>query len=349
MSSKRQAEEYPTNISPSKKMKKDESKENELSKELQELSKERQDLGKMEAEENQLLPRFDLEGESLWNTETKNDVNSLLEEAALKDWEQIVIAKFLQHLESESMAAGEKKVLRGFITALGNSSLRIQERKENTGISSIYLVLTSGVTPQGSEELFAPSSTNVRALLASLAFASTFIPAMVVKYYRIFSKKSISMLASVPLITLEWRTETEPESKSIVIHVPRGEIQHFWRKAEHQVWGTKEWMWSLVRPMQLYLEREGTLWSMNRDSHHLERNRRMDKDGNDSIEFAEKITSITQSSFCYYAKNVLLTKETQRAFFQKALKGLTLCSNHAPTTGSALPYRSDGFWYFKKR
>ncbi|CAH0730604.1 unnamed protein product, partial [Brenthis ino] len=54
------------------------------------------------------------------------------------------------------------------------------------------------------DELFEKKPTRQQALIACLVYASIFIPAMVVKYYKTLSATNILKLVSAPVIRVEW-------------------------------------------------------------------------------------------------------------------------------------------------
>ena len=84
--------------------------------------------------------------------------------------------------------------LQNLMKDLISSSLTIGEQ-DPTGTSYIIVAINSGDLIHDQDELVDPEPTKINELTACLAYASIFIPTMVVKSYRIFSVRNLLSLS----------------------------------------------------------------------------------------------------------------------------------------------------------
>lgn len=262
-----------------------------------------------------------------------------------------IIASYLLEKAHEVISTSQGHLVTTFAKALGNSTVSIQgdaEPNGDIGTSYISVVLSSGDTIRHLDELFEPASTNVRALHASLAWCSTYLAAMVVKYLRMFSPEVITKLANARFIV--WKVHIKDTEKRAILLMPKGELEHLRHKAMNKVAGSDEWIRQLVKPVQCYIQMEDGEWSMNRNTLVLEKNRRrvQEDTGLTPEEVEELIISPMQNLFCYFVKKSVLAKETEKEYYLKRLRGSNTCSITEQGNGLKQQSTSLEYWYFRK-
>ncbi|XP_049882888.1 uncharacterized protein LOC126378519 isoform X1 [Pectinophora gossypiella] len=161
-----------------------------------------------------------------------------------------------EYPKSVRISQAQKVYCQQFITDLINSSLSIKEQEDGIGTSSTYLAIDSGDLTLDWDESFEREPTKIQALAACLVYASIFIPAMVVKCYKIFSATNILKLVSAQTIHVEWTASVGGRRKTTRLSVPKGEIQYFAMKASHLKKNSQEWWMQLVKPMNIKYEND---------------------------------------------------------------------------------------------
>lgn len=239
-----------------------------------------------------------------------------------------------------------------FAKVLGDSYVYTREDvgpSDDIGTFSIYLPVNSGDITPPLDALFGQVNTNAKALHACLAWLSTLTAVMVVRCLKTISEDWITKAANAPFII--FKITDMANNKEATMKIPKGELEHLKWKAYNKEWGSEQWLAQLCKPMACYLQLEDGEWSVNKNTLHLERNRRrvQEDTGLTAEDLREGIISPIVNLSCYFVKNALLTKETEKECYQKRLKGLSSYSNQEQAKGLKLQSQLPEYWYFRKR
>ncbi|XP_069363703.1 uncharacterized protein [Maniola hyperantus] len=281
--------------------------------------------------------------------ETDESEDTLTEEAAQKGLEKALPTWREQYVQSVHTPTHLETKCSQFITDLTNSSLTIKDVQDGIGTSYTSVQIDSGALTLDWDELFEKKATRQLALTACLVYASIFIPAMVVKYYRIFSARNILKLVSAQVIRVEWTASINGRRKTTRLNVPRGEIQYFEMKAQQYRKGTQDWWMQLVKPMSVTYENDyGT-----EIKYHAKRGK-FYTDGKTilspiTIEKTALLMTEMSISFYFYAKTVLSQNLKLWRCLQDRRKGLNLYAANNTKKGSRTTYTSQEYWYFRNR
>ncbi|CAB3232757.1 unnamed protein product [Arctia plantaginis] len=109
--------------------------------------------------------------------------NTPSEEEAMIEY-QMTMDAWGDYLKSVRIQHSLKVNLQNLMQDLINSSLTIKEQEDPIGMSCTSLSISSGDLIHDWGELFETEPTRLNQLTACLVYASIFIPAMVVKYYK---------------------------------------------------------------------------------------------------------------------------------------------------------------------
>lgn len=239
-----------------------------------------------------------------------------------------------------------------FAKVLGDSYVYTREDvgpNDDIGTYSIYLPVNSGdiIPPLG--VLFDQVNTNAKALHACLAWLSTLTAVMVVRCLKTISEEWITKAANAPFII--YKIVDSANNREAIIKVPKGELEHLKWKAYNKEWGSEQWIAQLCKPMACYLQLEDGEWSVNKTTLNLERNRRrvQEDTGLTAEELREGIISPIINLSCYFVKNALLAKETEKGCYQTRLKGLSSYSSQEQAKGLKQQSQLPEYWYFRKR
>lgn len=285
--------------------------------------------------------------ESFGETDESEDILSA--EAAQKGLEKTLSTWKEQYVQSVHIPPHLETKCSQFITDLTNSSLTIKDVEDGIGTSYTSVQIDSGDLTLDWEELFEKEATRQQALTACLVYASIFIPAMVVKYYKIFSARNILKLVSAQVIRVEWTALINGRRKTTRLSVPRGEIQYFEMKAQQYRRGTQDWWMQLVKPVSVTYENDfGT------EVKYHAKTGKFYTDGKTilspiSIEKTALLMTEMSISFYFYAKIVLSQNQKLWRCLQDRLKGLNLYAANNTKRGSRTTSTSQEFWYFRNR
>lgn len=280
--------------------------------------------------------------------ETEDDDDTPSEQEAAKDLERTLEA-WTEYLQSVPMKETRKQKCIQFMTDLISSSLYIKEHEDDTGTLSTSVIISSGALTLDWGELFERDPTKIAQLTVCLVYASIFIPAMVVKFYRTFSPKNLLKLVSAQAIHVEWTGLINGRKRITKLIVPKGEIQYFQNKASHLTRNTQDWWMQLVKPMNIrYVNDYGRDIKYSAKTGKFYEEGRIVRAGIETEQIAT-ITVEMQILFYFYAKTVLSQKQKLWKYLQEQVKGLNTCAPSNMQRGSKTTSISQEFWYFKNR
>lgn len=289
------------------------------------------------------MAAMELDGE-MEDEEDTRDPEEAAKELALtvKDWED-------QYLRSVRISQVQKVKCQQFITDLINSSLTIKDAEDGIGTLSTSVIINSGDLTLDWDELFEAEPTKIQALTACLVYASIFIPAMVVKSYKIFSATNLLKLVNAPSIRVEWTALINGRKRHTKLIVPKGEMQFMEMKASHLKRNSQDWWMQLVKPMNISYENE---YGQNLKYHAKTGKFYMEGKTQSTHMTAERIAAFTvetQILFYFYAKIVLSANQKLWKCLHERLRALNLSAASNTAKGSKIMSTLQEFWYFKNR
>lgn len=147
------------------------------------------------------------------------------------------------------------KIVRGY-------SLKIISKTSRKGYPYYFLELKTSRNAQMMfcEEIFSSSVNHNK-----LVYANTYLGFILSSNIEFLRNSINKELKNNKLIPLRWTHISDSESKTVYLHIPRGEIFYFKNKAQHQKQFTKEWLKMLVKPPIAY-------YTLNNQRYNITRN-----------------------------------------------------------------------------